>query len=64
LNEILSHLGHVAEGVRSAKEVVRLAKAKGVDMPVSDTVNSVLSGTLTPASAVERLLARDPKQER
>ena len=64
LQDILGQLGHVAEGVRSAKEVARLAKAKGVDMPVSDTVNAVLSGTLTPASAVERLLARDPKQER
>jgi glycerol-3-phosphate dehydrogenase (NAD(P)+) len=64
LNDILTRLGHVAEGVRSAKEVARVAKAKGVDMPVSDAVNAVLSGALTPAAAVERLLARDPKQER
>ncbi len=63
LEEILAHLGHVAEGVRSAKEVARLAKAKGVDMPVSDAVNAVLAGTLTPAHAVERLLARDAKKE-
>ena len=64
LKEILAHLGHVAEGVRSAKEVARLAKAKGVDMPVSDAVNAVLAGTLTAAHAVERLLARDAKKER
>jgi glycerol-3-phosphate dehydrogenase (NAD(P)+) len=64
LAEILAHLGHVAEGVRSAKEVARLAKAKGVDMPVSDAVNAVLAGALTPAAAVERLLSRDPKKER
>jgi glycerol-3-phosphate dehydrogenase (NAD(P)+) len=64
LADILAHLGHVAEGVRSAKEVQRLARAKGVDMPVSDAVNAVLDGRLTPAKAVERLLARDPKQER
>jgi glycerol-3-phosphate dehydrogenase (NAD(P)+) len=64
LAEILANLGHVAEGVRSAKEVARLAKAKGVDMPVSDAVNAVLAGTLTPAAAVERLLSRDPKKER
>jgi glycerol-3-phosphate dehydrogenase (NAD(P)+) len=64
LKDILEHLGHVAEGVRSAKEVARLAKAKGVDMPVSDAVNAVLDGKLTPAKAVELLLSRDPKKER
>jgi glycerol-3-phosphate dehydrogenase (NAD(P)+) len=64
LKQILGDLGHVAEGVRSAREVARIAKSKGVDMPVSDAVNAVLEGSLTPAAAVERLLSRDPKQER
>ena len=64
LSDILARLGHVAEGVRSAKEVARLAKAKGVDMPVSDAVNAVLDGGLAPARAVELLLSRDPKKER
>ncbi len=64
LNDIMANLGHVAEGVHSAREVARLAKAKGVDLPVSDAVNAVLEGRLTPAAAVESLLARDPKQER
>jgi glycerol-3-phosphate dehydrogenase (NAD(P)+) len=63
LAEILAGLGHVAEGVRSAKEVARLARAKDVDMPVSDAVHAVLDGALSPAAAVERLLARDPKAE-
>jgi glycerol-3-phosphate dehydrogenase (NAD(P)+) len=64
LDEILKTLGHVAEGVRSAKEVARLARAKGVDMPVSDAMNAVLEGKFSPAAAVEQLLSRDPKQER
>jgi glycerol-3-phosphate dehydrogenase (NAD(P)+) len=64
LQRILENLGHVAEGVRSAREIARLASAKGVDMPVSDAVNAVLEGAITPAAAVERLLSRDPKQER
>jgi glycerol-3-phosphate dehydrogenase (NAD(P)+) len=64
LRQILGDLGHVAEGVRSAREVARIARSKGVDMPVSDAVNAVLEGSLTPAAAVERLLSRDPKQER
>ena len=64
LEAILANLGHVAEGARSAKEVARLAKAKGVDMPVSDAVHAVLEKHLSPAAAVQSLLARDPKQER
>ena len=64
LEKILQDLGHVAEGVHSAKEVARLAAAKRVEMPVSDAVNAVLQGKLTPKAAVEQLLSRDLKQER
>lgn len=64
LDDILRTLGHVAEGVRSAKEVAKLAAAKGVDMPVSAAVNAVLDGSVSPAKAVEQLLARDAKRER
>jgi len=64
LHEILSALGHVAEGVRSAKEAARMAAARKVEMPVTDAVNAVLEGQLAPAAAVERLLSRDPKRER
>jgi glycerol-3-phosphate dehydrogenase (NAD(P)+) len=64
LEKILQDLGHVAEGVHSAKEVARLALAMKVEMPVSHAVNAVLQGTLTPKAAVEQLLSRDPKQER
>ncbi len=64
LELILGALGHVAEGVYTAREVAKLARARGVDMPVTDAVNAVLEGKLLPATAVERLLARDSKRER
>ena len=64
LGEILADLGHVAEGVHSAREVARIAAARGVEMPVTDAVNAVLEGKLTPAKAAELLLSRDPKKER
>jgi glycerol-3-phosphate dehydrogenase (NAD(P)+) len=64
LPKILHDLGHVAEGVHSAREVAKLAKARNIEMPVTDAVNAVLEGKLTPKAAVEQLLARDPKQER
>jgi glycerol-3-phosphate dehydrogenase (NAD(P)+) len=64
LEEVMKTLGHVAEGVYSAREVARIAAARAVDMPVTNAVNDVLSGRLAPAAAVERLLARESKQER
>ena len=64
LDEVMATLGHVAEGVYSAREVARLAAARGVDMPVTSAVNDVLAGRLAPAAAVERLLARESKMER
>jgi len=64
LQKILHDLGHVAEGVQSAREVAKLAKARGIEMPVTSAVNAVLEGKLTPKAAVEQLLSRDAKQER
>ena len=63
LRQILEQLGHVAEGVYTAREVARLAKTLTVDMPVTDAVNAVLEGRLGPKAAVEQLLSRDPKRE-
>jgi len=63
LEAILKDLGHVAEGVRSAKEVFNLSKRRGIEMPVTEAVNAVLEGQLKPAAAVERLLSRDLKRE-
>jgi glycerol-3-phosphate dehydrogenase (NAD(P)+) len=64
LKHILETLGHVAEGVYTAREVAKLAQARGVEMPVTEAVNAVLEGKLAPKAAVEQLLSRDPKQER
>jgi len=63
LSQILGTLGHVAEGVHSAREVLRLAARQRVEMPITQAVNAVLDGRLAPAQAVERLLARDAKEE-
>jgi glycerol-3-phosphate dehydrogenase (NAD(P)+) len=63
LERILAGLGHVAEGVRTAGEVVRLSAAHGVDMPISAAVADVLGGKLPARKAVEMLLARDPGPE-
>lgn len=63
LSNILSALGHVAEGVSTTHEVAALARRMGVDMPITLAVEGVLNGSMSARDAVEQLLARDPKQE-
>src|SRR6266850_1040997 len=64
LKEVVANLGHDAEGVHSAREAAKLAASRGVEMPVTEAVSAVLAGRITPAAAVERLLARESKMER
>jgi glycerol-3-phosphate dehydrogenase (NAD(P)+) len=63
LADILEALGHVAEGVRAAGEVARLAKINGVEMPISAAVLAVIEGRVAAKAAVELLLAREPGPE-
>jgi glycerol-3-phosphate dehydrogenase (NAD(P)+) len=63
LAKILEDLGHVAEGVHSAREVLNLARQVSAEMPIVSAVCQVLDGRLAPLAAVDQLLARDPKPE-
>jgi glycerol-3-phosphate dehydrogenase (NAD(P)+) len=63
LPAILAELGHVAEGVSTARAVAALARKIGVDMPICAAVDALLHQSLAARDAVEQLLARDPKQE-
>ncbi len=63
LDAILAELGHVAEGVTTAREVAALADELGVDMPITRAVNQVLFDGLPPAQAVDALLNREIKAE-
>ena len=63
LEAALGSIGHVAEGVQSAREVKRAAAEKRVDMPITQAVCAVLFDGMNPDAAVEQLLARDPRSE-
>lgn len=63
LETILADLGHVAEGVSSARSVQALARRHGLQMPITDGVCAVLFEGLAPAAAVQQLLSRDPRLE-
>jgi glycerol-3-phosphate dehydrogenase (NAD(P)+) len=63
LDAILAELGHVAEGVTTAREVTALAADLGVDMPIARTVCQMLFEGLPAAQAVDALLNREIKAE-
>ncbi|PKO53158.1 MAG: glycerol-3-phosphate dehydrogenase, partial [Betaproteobacteria bacterium HGW-Betaproteobacteria-21] len=63
LDDILRDLGHVAEGVSTAREVTAMAERVGVDMPICSAVNALLHEGHVAREVVEQLLARDPKHE-
>ena len=63
LEQAVTSLGHVAEGVYSARTVLARARQVGVEMPITETVVALLDGTLPVTEAVQSLMARDPRGE-
>jgi glycerol-3-phosphate dehydrogenase (NAD(P)+) len=64
LQEVLSEMRMVAEGVRTAKSAHALATREGVDMPITREVHAALYEGKAPLDAVESLLSRVPRPER
>jgi glycerol-3-phosphate dehydrogenase (NAD(P)+) len=64
LADILGRLGHIAEGVGTARIARDLAQRLGVDMPITREVAAVLHDGKPPRAAVDDLLARDIGAER
>ena len=63
LAQAVQSLGHVAEGVYSARTVAQRAERVGVDMPITRAVVGLLDGQLSPANAVATLMGRGPASE-
>jgi glycerol-3-phosphate dehydrogenase (NAD(P)+) len=63
LGDVLASLGHVAEGVKTAKSAYHLAARIGVDMPITAEVYRVLYEGKPPRRAVEDLMHRALKDE-
>jgi glycerol-3-phosphate dehydrogenase (NAD(P)+) len=55
--------GKLAEGEFTAPVLIELAASQNVDMPVSQAVAAILSGTVTIDDAIESLLTRPFKAE-
>jgi glycerol-3-phosphate dehydrogenase (NAD(P)+) len=63
LEQAVHALGHVAEGVYSARTVLQRAQQLGVAMPITRCVVELLDGQCQPAQAVATLMGRDPAAE-
>lgn len=63
LNQVLSEMEMVAEGVNTTKSARLLARSKGVEMPITDQVYRVLFDDKDPRSAVDDLMNRGAKAE-
>lgn len=63
LDAVLRDLGHVAEGVYTARAADRLGREFGVEMPITQAVCRVLDGNISARDAVQELLQRESKPE-
>ncbi len=63
LEGALREVGQEAEGVASARALCELARARGVELPITEQVHRVLHQGTSPQAAVEALLRRQPRPE-
>jgi glycerol-3-phosphate dehydrogenase (NAD(P)+) len=63
LDEVLSSMGMVVEGVRTTKAAFQLADKYEVSMPITSALYHVLFSGVNPKDAVDRLMARGKTNE-
>jgi len=63
LDEVLSSLGQVAEGVTTAVAARRLTQRLGVEMPITEKMCQVLFEGLDPHRGLAELMMREPRHE-
>ena len=63
LPEILGEMNEVAEGVRTTRAAVALARKRGVEMPIAEVVQAVLDEDLGVEEAAVRLMTRQLRGE-
>jgi glycerol-3-phosphate dehydrogenase (NAD(P)+) len=61
--ELMADRRTVAEGAFTAPVLARLARTKGVDMPIVDAVDALLAGRAEVDGVLEQLLSRPPRPE-
>lgn len=64
IEEILGEMTMVAEGVRTTRSALELARQHDVEMPIVEEVHALLFEGRSARDAVENLMLREPKTER
>jgi len=63
LDEVLGEMKMVAEGVKTARPMVELATAHGVEVPIASQVAALIDGKTSASGAISTLLARPATAE-
>lgn len=63
INEVVANMRMVAEGVKTARSTVALARKHNVEMPIVEKMYAVLHEGLTPQVAINDLMERKLKEE-
>jgi glycerol-3-phosphate dehydrogenase (NAD(P)+) len=63
LREILANMRMVAEGVDTAAPLLALARENGVEMPITEQVDSILHSGKSPKEAIREIMERPLKHE-
>jgi glycerol-3-phosphate dehydrogenase (NAD(P)+) len=63
LDQILTGMAMVAEGVKTSRAVYQLAARLGVEMPIVTATYKILHEGLGPKEAIKKLMARELKDE-
>jgi glycerol-3-phosphate dehydrogenase (NAD(P)+) len=62
-SELLADRRTVAEGAFTAPVLARLAREKGIDMPIVDAVDALIAGRANVEQVLDALLTRPPRAE-
>jgi glycerol-3-phosphate dehydrogenase (NAD(P)+) len=63
LDEIIAELNEVAEGIKTARAVKKLADRAGLELPITNEVNAVLYDGKSASDAVSELMSRPLREE-
>ena len=63
LHQVLTEIGHVAEGVPTIDEVFKAACHYQIDMPITQVLYQLVRNELSAQDVVERLMLRETKSE-
>ena len=63
IDDILSELGSVAEGVKTSKALCELAKKLNIEVPVSNAIYEAVYTDITPKEILDKLMNRKLKHE-